>query len=223
MGDHTAENLLTLQTSSEYIFIMQLKTWLSIALVATLLQVATPIILLTSSAAATTAAVTTLGITVANPALAAVGAGAVLLGAAGLAGAAIGSLAGGRRRHRGRRAITGVADDGFSVDAIDILFSTAGALDRETNCGLRLVCELAATPENQLAADEALLMSLFGDARPLSHDQINGPSTPFQLAAFLGRQSQNVATCSNTYPRCQYNSNQIMDIIRQNGNAIGQA
>jgi len=199
---------------------MQLKTWLAIALVATLVHVATPIILLTS-AAATTAAVTTLGITVSSPALAAVGAGAVLLGAAGLVGAAFGSLGGGRR-HRGRRAVTGVADDGFSVDAIDILFSTAGALDRETNCGLRLVCELAATPENQLAADEALLMSLFGDARPLTHDQINGPSTPFQLAAFLGRQSQNVATCSNTYPKCQYNSNQIMEILRQNGNAIGQ-
>merc|ERR1711887_12248 len=220
MGDHTAENLLHEQTSSEYIIIMQLKKWLAITLVAALLQVATPIILVSSTAAATTATIATLGITVSNPALAAVGAGAVLLGAAGLAGAAIGSLAG---RRRGKRALTGVADDGFSVDAIDILFSTAGALDRETNCGLRLVCELAATPENQLAADEALLMSLFGDARPLSHDQINGPSTPFQLAVFLGRQSQSAATCATTYSKCQYNSNQIMEILRQNGNGIGQA
>merc|ERR1711887_418499 len=215
MGDHTAENLLHEQTSSEYIIIMQLKKWLAITLVAALLQVATPIILLSSTAAATTATIATLGITVSNPALAAVGAGAVLLGAAGLAGAAIGSLAG---RRRGKRAIDGVADDGFSVDAVDILFATAGALDRETNCGLRLVCELAATPENELAADEALIMSLFGDQVPLSHDMINAASTPYQLAAFLGRQSQSAATCANTYPKCQYNSNQIMDILRQNGN-----
>ncbi|CAL4109081.1 unnamed protein product, partial [Meganyctiphanes norvegica] len=214
------ENNVCTQTSSEYIIIMQLKMWLGFALVAALLEVVTPIILLSSTAAATTATAVTLGLTVSNPALAAVGAGAVLLGAAGLAGGLIGGLAGGRRR--GRRAIVGVADDGFSVDAIDILFSTAGALDRETNCGLLLVCELAATPENQLAADEALLMTLFGDARPLSHDMINGPSTPFQLAAFLGRQSQSASACANTYSKCQYNSNQIMEIIRQNGNAIGQ-
>jgi len=200
---------------------MQLKKWLAIALVAALLQVATPVILVSSTAATTAVSLATLGISVSNPALAAVAAGGVLLGAAGLAGAAVGALAGSRRR--GKRALTGVADDGFSVDALDILFSTAGALDRETNCGLRLVCELAASPENQLAADEALLMSLFGDARPLSHDQINGPSTPFQLAAFLGKQSQSAATCATTYSNCQYNSNQIMDIIRQNGNAIGQA
>jgi len=196
---------------------MQLKKWLAVALVAAMLNMAqTTITLATTAAGVITAA--TIGLpglatlTIANPALAAVGAGAVLLGAAGLIG-------GIHIANRGKREVIGVpADDGFSANAVDILFATAASIDRETNCGLRLVCELAATPENELAADEALIMSLFGDQVPLSHDMINAASTPFQLAAFLGRQSQSAATCANTYLKCQYNSHQTMEILRQNGN-----
>ncbi|CAL4109072.1 unnamed protein product, partial [Meganyctiphanes norvegica] len=107
---------------------MQLSKWLALALVAALLNVVTPI-LLVSTAAATTATVT-LG--VANLAVAAVGGAAALIGIAGLLAAKGGS--------RKRRAIV-VPDNGFSSDALQILFSSAAALDSNTNCGLRLVCE----------------------------------------------------------------------------------
>ncbi|CAL4109075.1 unnamed protein product, partial [Meganyctiphanes norvegica] len=159
-----------------------------------------------STAAATTATVT-LG--VANLAVAAVGGAAALIGIAGLLAAKGGS--------RKRRAIV-VPDNGFSSDALQILFSSAAALDSDTNCGLRLVCELAATPADQLAADERLIMSLFGAQELVSIDSVNGAIAPFQLSVFLGRQSQDASACSNTYSKCQYNSNQIMDILRKNGN-----
>ncbi|CAL4109078.1 unnamed protein product, partial [Meganyctiphanes norvegica] len=184
---------------------MQLSKWLALALVAALLNVVTPTILV-STAAATTA---TLTLGVANLAVAAVGGAAALIGIAGLLAAKGGS--------RKRRAII-VPDNGFSSDALQILFSSAIALDSDTNCGLRLVCELAATPADQLAADERLIMSLFGAQELVSIDSVNGAIAPFQLSVFLGRQSQDASACSNTYSKCQYNSNQIMDILRKNGN-----
>merc|ERR1739838_633542 len=186
---------------------MQLSKWLALALVAALLNVVTPIILVSSTAV--TAA--TLTLTASNLAVAAVGGAAALIGIAGLL-----KIKGGSRR---RRAI--VPDNGFSSDAIEILFASATALDSETNCGLRLVCELAATPADQLAADEQLIMSLFGAQEPISTSDVNGAIAPFQLSVFLGQQSQDARTCSNTYSKCQLNSNQIMDILRKNGN--GQA
>ncbi|XP_042881133.1 uncharacterized protein LOC122258918 [Penaeus japonicus] len=194
---------------------MQLKRWLSVALVAGLLHAATPIILLSSSAAAATTTALTLGVTVSNPALAVVGGAAVLLGAAGLVAAKAAAF------RRGRRSATALADDGYSQNAVDVLFAAAGSLDRDSNCGLRLVCELSATPSDQLADDEALIMTLFGSPSIASHDQISSPATPFQLAAFLGRASKSAPVCAQTYAKCHYDSRQIMDILRQNGN--GQA
>jgi len=214
---------------------MQLKKWLTVALVAAVVHETTSIIVLGTAAAAGTA------LTISAPALAAVGGGALLLGAAGLLGGAIGAAKARRRGrshyhhggygggygYRGRRSITEsitgevIADDGFSANAVDVLFATATAIDQDTNCGARLVCELSATPINQLAADESLLMSLFADQTPLYLDQVNDPSTPFQLAAFLGKNSQTTTACENTYTKCTLNAAQIMEILRQNGN--GQA
>merc|ERR1711970_348296 len=179
--------------------------WLAFGVVAGLLHVAAPIILVSSAAITTTA----LTLSVSNVAVAAVGGAAALLGLAGLL-----ALKGDRRR---RRAV--IADDGFSANAVDILFSAAAALDRETNCGLRLVCELAGTPADQLANDEQIIMDLFGSQAPISHDQINDPASPFQLAVFLGSsQSTGGSACANTYNKCQFNSHQIMEILRENGN-----
>ncbi|CAL4113065.1 unnamed protein product, partial [Meganyctiphanes norvegica] len=200
----------------------------TVALVAVIVHEATSIIILGTAAAAGTA------ITISGGALAAAGGGALLLGAAGLLGGAIGfhkASRGGRSRsrghhrggyggYRGRRSLTGglIADDGFSVNAVDVLFATASAVDQETNCGAKLVCELSTRPVDQLADDEALLISLFADQTPLNLDQVNDPSTPFQLAAFLGKNSLSAAACENTYTKCKLNGSQIMEILRQNGN-----
>ncbi|XP_064120830.1 uncharacterized protein LOC135225436 [Macrobrachium nipponense] len=180
---------------------MQLKKWFGLALVAVLLEVAMPTILLTSTAATATA----LTITVSNAALAAVGGAAVLLGLAGLLKTA--------GRGRGRRSEPTTS---FTSDAVDILFAAAGSLDQESNCGLRLVCELAASPEGQLSADEMLILSLFGSELQLQPDQTTSPVTPFQLAAFLGRQSGNAQACATAYSKCKHNAKEIMDILRKN-------
>ncbi|XP_066976090.1 uncharacterized protein [Macrobrachium rosenbergii] len=182
---------------------MQLKKWFALALVAVSLEVAMPTILLTSAAATATA----LTITVSNAALAAVGGAAVLLGLAGLLKAA--------GRGRGRRSTTELTTS-FTSDAVDILFAAAGSLDQESNCGLRLVCELAATPEGQLSADEMLILSLFGSDLQLQPDQTTSPVTPFQLAAFLGRQSGSVQACATAYSKCKHSAKEIMDILREN-------
>ncbi|XP_071527840.1 uncharacterized protein [Panulirus ornatus] len=191
---------------------MELKNWLAVVSVVALVDIATPIFLVSSSATTAAAATAgTLGLTISNPALAAVGGAAVLLAVAGVATSAV-------FRGRGKRAaVERVNDDGISSNAIDILFAAAGSLDHQTNCGLRLVCELAATPVDQLADDEALIMSLFGRESILNHDHINSPITPFQLAVFLGQQSGSATTCANTYRRCPYTSRQVMDILGYNG------
>lgn len=212
---------------------MQLNKWLTVALMAVAVHEATSIFILGTAAAAGTA------LTISAPALAAVGGGALLLGAAGLLGGAIGASkfrgrshgGGGHYRsrghgyrggYRGKRSLTGgfIADDGFSANAVDVLFATASAVDQDTNCGARLVCELSTRPVGQLAEDEALLISLFGDQPSLNLDQVNDPSTPFQLAAFLGKNSQSPVVCESTYTKCRLNANQIMEVLRQNGNGL---
>ncbi|KAK8733534.1 hypothetical protein OTU49_006342, partial [Cherax quadricarinatus] len=120
-------------------------------------------------------------------------------------------------RFRGKRQVTYVPDNVLSDNDVDTLFSAARTLDSQTNCGLRVVCELAATPESQLAADEALILSLFGRRLSLVHDQINSPVTPFQLAYFLGKQSSSAEACANTYKKCHHNSTEILDMIREQG------
>lgn len=190
---------------------MQLKRWLSVALVAGLLHAASPILLLSSSAAAATTTALTLGVSVSNPALAVVGGAAVLLGAAGLVAAKAAAAA-----RRGRRSAPALADDGYSHNAVDVLFAAAGSLDHRSNCGLRLVCELSATPSDQLAEDEALLMALFGSPDVASHDHVSSPASPFQLAAFLGRASKSASVCAHTYAKCHYDAAHTMDILRRN-------
>lgn len=190
---------------------MQLKRWLSVALAAGLLHAASPILVLSSSAAAATTTALTLGVGVANPALALVGGAAVLLGAAGLVAAKAKAAS-----RRGRRAAPALAHDAYAQNALHVLFAAAGSLDQRSNCGLRLVCELSATPEAQLAADEALIMALFGSPALAAHDRASGPASPFQLAAFLGRASESASACARTYAKCPYDAAHTMDVLRQN-------
>nr|XP_045584034.1 uncharacterized protein LOC123746528 [Procambarus clarkii] len=186
--------------------------------------------------AAAAAKALTFGLAATAPVLEVIGGTAVLLGTAGLVGkAAVGKAAligaaatpvvvvtsapyGTIQKtisYRRTREAPSVVEDDVSTNTLNILFSAAETLDNKTNCGLRVVCELAATPVQQLAPDEALLMSLFGDHPGLVPDQINSPVMPFQLAAFLGNQSGSTAACASAYHKCHFNSTQIMNMIRQ--------
>ncbi|KAG7173353.1 uncharacterized protein LOC121860644 [Homarus americanus] len=189
---------------------MQLKKWLTGAVLVVLLDLVTPFILTTA---------VTVGVTIANPTLALIGGTGLLLGAAGLATVKKAKVLTPKFHHRFVRQAIQLPDESFSTSALEALFAVAESLDQETNCGQRLVCELAATPEAQLAPDEDLLISFIEDQSSLNHNQLNSPATTFQRAFFLGRQTGSVEDCANTYQKCPFSSNQTMEIIRSVGPA----
>lgn len=80
----------------------------------------------------------------------------------------------------------------------------------QLGCGMRLVCELAATPSAELQEDERLLLTLFGQG---TKTEKKSGKFSYTYAEALGR-SGNVDACLKTYSSCPYPSNQIMAAIR---------
>ena len=95
--------------------------------------------------------------------------------------------------------------------AQEMLLRDAYAYDQEKPCGLRLVCELATKGADQLEQDEMLIMSLL--QQPHS---VRSMVVPYEEAAYLGHTSTSATVCAQTYQRCEYNSFQIMQSLRQN-------
>lgn len=79
-------------------------------------------------------------------------------------------------------------------------------------CGMRLVCELSATPAQALQDDERLLLQLFGQGSRKEKSNKVGKFS-YIYAENLGR-TGNYDACVRTYPSCPYASSQIMTAIR---------
>lgn len=79
-------------------------------------------------------------------------------------------------------------------------------------CGMRLVCELSATPNQALHDDEKLLLQLFGQGSRKEKSSKVGKYS-YVYAESLGR-SGDYEACVRTYPSCPYASSQIMTAIR---------
>lgn len=134
---------------------MQLSIITIVAVVA-LLPLAHAVILVASGTTAATTA-TTIGLTVGTGGTAA--AAAVAVGAAAVAGALIlGGLAARSAAGRHKRSTASVCLPTNNPD----LFLTLAANSDQLGCGLRLVCELEATPDEDLTHEERLILNLFG-------------------------------------------------------------
>lgn len=130
---------------------MKLSVVVPVAVVV-LLPLAHAVILISSATAATTSSV---GITIGSSSAAA--AAAATLGASALVAGAlvVGGLA---LASRHKRDVSSYCLPSTKPD----LFLDLAARADQAGCGLRLVCELEATPDEALSRDEQLILSLFG-------------------------------------------------------------
>ncbi|XP_076069230.1 uncharacterized protein LOC143041287 [Oratosquilla oratoria] len=152
---------------------------------------------------------------------------------AGAAGAAVGTAAGAvgavtaltlgakasLARGRQRRSAAATAECLLPVSDPEVYFSLAADAD-PLGCGLRLLCEIEATPDHQLAADERLLLGIFGrtetiPATSAGKRTTTSPRAGFQWAAYVGSKVSDVSECTQLFGRCPFDRASIMDVFRR--------
>ncbi|XP_047497165.1 uncharacterized protein LOC125044517 [Penaeus chinensis] len=157
-------------------------------------------ILLLETSAATAATATTYGLTI--------GSGGAAAAAVAVAGALVlGGIALVAATNRGKRDVGAQCLPSNNPD----LFITLAANSDRFGCGLRLVCELEATPDEQLNQDEKLILSLFGrHVKPATFSQLGTPKSGFLYAAFVGSTAKNVSECAEVFDQCVFDRETIM-------------
>jgi hypothetical protein len=85
----------------------------------------------------------------------------------------------------------------------------------QLGCGLRLVCELSATPDAALLEDEKLILELFGrDVKVPSANKASRGKLSYSYAALLGGNAKDASACNKVYGRCPYSGKQVMQSLR---------
>lgn len=129
---------------------MKLSVVVPLAAVA-LLPLAHAILLLETGTAAATSS--TIGITLGSSAAASLGAAALVVGALVVGGVVLAGAG-----HHIKRDVSNFC---LPTSSPELFLELAANSDR-AGCGLRLVCELEATPDEVLSTDELLILNLFG-------------------------------------------------------------
>merc|ERR1712088_537494 len=95
----------------------------------------------------------------------------------------------------------------------DGLFALIRSMDT-LECGKGLICELETKAQDELEADEALILSLFGDRK--FKKQVNPASAKaeYDLAAELGLASKSQVICRQRYASCPYSMDEMMKALR---------
>jgi len=100
-------------------------------------------------------------------------------------------------------------------------FLTLATNSDQLGCGLRLICELEATPDELLNQDEALILSLFGRApTPPKQSEIKFGSSGFKYAALVGSLAKNVSECAQVFDECPWDRKTLMKLFEEGKNAI---
>ncbi|KAK3868523.1 hypothetical protein Pcinc_026086 [Petrolisthes cinctipes] len=182
---------------------MQFSIVATLAVVA-VLPLAHAVILLTSGTAATTA--TTIGLTLGTGGTGA--AAAVAVGAAAVVGALVlGGLAATAASGRHRRSTASLCLPTNNPD----IFLTLAANSDQLGCGLRLVCELEATPDEALTQEERLILNLFGrTVKPVTFSEMKSSKSGFQYAALVGSQANTPSECAKVFDQCPLDRQAIM-------------
>ena len=131
-------------------------------------------------------------------------AGVALAGVAGLAlGAAlVGGLALSRRGKR----------DVAVQQQTDMVLDMVAAADAY-GCALKLVCLVESKPEEQLTAEDKLILQLFGSSpAALTEEQVNTPRKAYFYAAYLG-DSQGKDACQKVFHTCEASYGQMMAYV----------
>ena len=142
-----------------------------------------------------------------------VGAAVGLAALAGVAGLAIGAgvvgglALGGRRRGRGRG-----KRDVVVQQQTDMVLDMVAAADAY-GCALKLVCLVESKPEDQLTAEDELILQLFGNSpAEVTEEQVNTPRKAYFYAAYLG-DSQGKDACQKVFHTCEASYGQMMAYV----------
>merc|ERR1739838_432789 len=94
--------------------------------------------------------------------------------------------------------------------ALGEIFLEASQKD-QYDCAKLLICELSATPAQQLKADEIVISSAFGQMDAVD---VTAPSVEFDLASLIGRMAES-QQCKTIYSRCAVTPQVMMEGIRK--------
>merc|ERR1712121_220890 len=102
------------------------------------------------------------------------------------------------------------------IDAISSMVDVQAALDEQTSCGSKIVCELSArwNAGEDLPEEEKLILALFGSEQGTLR-YIKSKSKEIYHTAFLLGQDGGVEQCVATFDRCPVSSHDIFDQLRQ--------
>lgn len=146
-----------------------------------------------------------LGTTTGTVGLGAAYAGAALAGVAGLALG--GLLVGGLAAARGKRSVA-------AQQQTDAVLSTVAAADAY-GCALKLVCLVESKPDDQLSAEDKLILTLFGRSpAPITEEEVRSARQAYFYAAYLGA-SKGKDACTQIFQQCEVNYGQMMEYVRQ--------
>ncbi|CAG7729672.1 unnamed protein product [Allacma fusca] len=87
----------------------------------------------------------------------------------------------------------------------------------ELGCGLRLVCELSAVPQDSLQEDEKIILALFGGEEKLPDPyRATRGKLSYAYATLLGKAANDPQVCQKVYGKCPHQGEQIMEVLRAN-------
>merc|ERR1711935_711204 len=95
---------------------------------------------------------------------------------------------------------------GAKLLALEEVFLEASRKD-QYDCAKLLICELSATPAQQLRADEIVISSAFGQMDAVD---VTAPSVEFDLASLIGRMAGS-QQCKTIYSRCAVTPQAMME------------
>ncbi|XP_050714932.1 uncharacterized protein LOC126997728 [Eriocheir sinensis] len=176
---------------------------LTMGLIALLPAAQTILLLETGSAVATSSTIgITLGSTGGGAAAATLGTAALVVGALVVGGVV---LAGAGNRFK--RDVSNYCVPAGNPD----LFVDLAARADQAGCGLKLVCELEATPDEALSRDELLILNLIGrHVKPPTFSQMKNGRASFQYAALVGERAEGLTECSQVFDQCPFDRAAIM-------------
>lgn len=110
------------------------------------------------------------------------------------------------RKYRNKRQVP--------VQHTEAIFGLVSSMDLYS-CGKALICGLQAKDQRDLAQDEQLLMTLFGDRKAKHEVNPGSAKAEYDLAAELGLATKDQVACRKRYSTCPYTSDEMMTALRE--------
>ncbi|XP_025421953.1 uncharacterized protein LOC112691773 isoform X2 [Sipha flava] len=110
-----------------------------------------------------------------------------------------------------KRSIPDAHLDEFVEESLDDFYKFDDILrqDRST-CARKMICQIAATPQNQLNRVETNLLKMLS---PSEHFGDDAAKNIFRKAMNFGRSKKDVKACHQEYKKCRFNTRQMFKLF----------